>query len=92
MTLDARYFFACVVPFVLCTVCIFNALRINNAKRGFPAATMVDAGRANLIFLMPAPAGLILFPMAWHSTDKNTCTPYAISENHSVTSAIGTHS
>ena len=51
MTLDARYFFACVIPFVLCTVCIFNALRINDAKRGFLAATMVDAGRANLIFL-----------------------------------------
>ena len=89
MALDPRYFLAGVIAFFLCRIGILYALRINDAKGGLLAAPTVGADRANLIFLMPAPAGLILLPMACHSTGKNTNTRYSREENHWAAFAIG---
>ena len=88
MALDSRDFFASVVTFVPRGIGIFNALRINDAETRFLCATMVDAGPANLIFLKPAQAGLILLLMAWRSIGRNNGKPCSISESLSAAFAI----
>ena len=57
MTFDARDFLPRVVPFTFRAIGILDALRINNAKACFGVPPLLDTGRANLIFLTPAPAG-----------------------------------
>ena len=89
MALDPRNLFASVVPFAFRTIAILDALRINDAKRRLLVAPKADAGRANRIFLMPAPAGSIHLPTAAYSICGNTNTPRPISGNRSATSAIG---
>jgi hypothetical protein len=56
VALDTRDLFACVIALVICTVGIFYALRINDQKACQGVAPLFHAGRANLIFLKPAPA------------------------------------
>jgi hypothetical protein len=63
-------------------------LGINDAKADFDVAPLFSTRRANLIFLMPVLAGCLCL-LASHSTAKNNDVPYAISESHSATSAIG---
>lgn len=67
MALDSRYLFTRIVSFVLGGIGIFDALRINDQKGGLCVPTMFDAGRANLIFLKPAPTGLLRFPLVFLS-------------------------
>jgi len=90
MPLDTRDFLACVIPFVFGAIGIFYALGINDAKACFELASLFGTRRANLIFLMLAPANYSPL-LASHSTAKNNDVPSAISENHSATSAIGNH-
>ena len=90
VALDTRNLFTCVVSFVFRTVCILDTLRINDTKRRLLVAPKAGAGRANLIFLMPAPAGSIHLPTALHSIYENTNTPRPISENRSVAFATDT--
>jgi hypothetical protein len=78
MALDSRYLFPSVISFAFRAICILDALCINDAKRRLFFATKADADRANLIFLMPAPAGLTRLPPPSHSSGKNTHTPYSI--------------
>ena len=75
VTLDPRNLFAGIVPFAFRAIGILDALRINDAKRRLLVAPKADAGRANLIFLTPAPAGLTHLPMSSHSSGKSTNTP-----------------
>ena len=75
VALYSRYLLAGVIPLVLRGVRILDALCINDAKRRLFFATKADAGRANLIFLTPAPAGLTHLPMSSHSSGKSTNTP-----------------
>lgn len=91
MALDARNFLAGVVAFVPRAVGILHALRINDAKTRLDVAPLFDTGRANLIFLKPAPAGSILLHRA-RSTAQNRSVRCAISENRSVACAIGSRS
>ncbi|PXX33690.1 hypothetical protein DFR42_1321, partial [Undibacterium pigrum] len=42
----------------------FDTLGINDQKGAVYVPTMFGTGRANLIFLMPTPAGLTHFPTA----------------------------
>ena len=90
MSLDTRDLLTCVIAFVFCTIRIFHALRINDAKARFDVAPLFGSNLANLIFLMPALAGSLPL-LASHSTAKSNDAPFAISENHSATSAIGNH-
>jgi len=92
MTLDSRNLFAGVVPFAFGAIGILDALRINDAKCRLLVAPKADAGRANRIFLMPAPAGSIHLPTASCSICGNTNTPRPISGNRSATSATGNRS
>ncbi len=64
MAFNARYLLPRIIAFVLCRIRVFDALGINDQKGAACAPTMFDTGRANLIFLMPAPAGLTHFPTA----------------------------
>jgi hypothetical protein len=89
MAFDSRNLFASVVALAFRAVRILDTLRINDAKRRLLAAPKADADRANLIFLMPAPADSVLLPMASHSICENTSTPQPISGNRSAASAIG---
>jgi len=90
MPLDTRDFLACVIAFVFGAIGIFYALGINDAKARFDVASLSGTRRANLIFLMPVPAGYLGLLVS-HSTAKNNDVLSAISENHSATSAIGNH-
>ena len=92
VALNPRNFFACVVSFAFRAIRILDALRINDAKRRLLVAPKADAGRANRIFLMPAPAGSIHLPKASYSIYGNTNTLRPISENRSATSATGNRS
>ncbi len=67
MAFDSTYLFARVVAFVLGGIRVFHALGINDQIAAVYAPTMFDTGRANLIFLMLAPANLIHFPTAFLS-------------------------
>lgn len=58
VALDARDFFACIVAFEACCVSVLDTLRIHDQERAAGAAHQSLAGRANLIFLKPAPAEL----------------------------------
>ena len=89
VALDSRNLFAGIVPFAFRAIGILDALRINDAKRRLLVAPKADAGRANRIFLMPAPAGSIPLPTASYSICGNTNTPRPISGNRSATSATG---
>ncbi len=89
MAFDSRDLFAGVVALAFRAVRIFDTLRIDDAKRRLLAAPKADAGRANLIFLMSAPADSVLLPMASHSICENTSTPQPISGNRSAASATG---
>ena len=91
MALDSRNLFASVVALAFRAVRIFDALRINDAKRRLLVAPKADAGRANLIFLTPALADSILLPLALHSICENTNTPPPISGNRSAAFAIDIH-
>ena len=51
MTLDSRDLFTGVIAFVLCTVAILHALRVDDQKACRGASPQFLAGRANLIFL-----------------------------------------
>jgi len=53
--LDARNFFARVVALLLRAVGVLHALRVNDQEAGHAVASLFHTGRANLIFLMPAP-------------------------------------
>ena len=75
VALDTRNLFTRIVSFVFRAVCIFDTLCVNNAKPRLLFASKADAGRANLIFLMPAPAGSIHLLMALYSICENTNTP-----------------
>ena len=57
MSLDPRYFFACVVPFRGGRISVLDALRVHDQERAAYAALLSRADLANLIFLKPAPAG-----------------------------------
>jgi hypothetical protein len=85
MPLDARDFLTCVIAFA---VGILYTLGINDAKIGLDVASLSGTRRANLIFLMPVLAGSLPL-LASHSTAKSNDVPSAISENRSVSSAIG---
>jgi len=89
MALNSRHLFACVISFALRCVGIFYALCINDAKRRLFFAAKADAGRANHIFLMPAPAGLTHLQPAWRSSGKNTNTRCSNSDIHSGAFATG---
>jgi hypothetical protein len=89
MTLNSRHLFAGVIAFALGRVSILYALRINDAKRRLFFAAKADAGRANRIFLRPAPADSIHPPLAWRSSGKNTNTLCSNSGIHLVTCATG---
>jgi hypothetical protein len=91
VALDPRNLFAGVVPFALRAIGILDALRINDAKRRLLVASKADAGRANRIFLVPAPAGSIHLPTAAYSICGNTNTPRPILGNRSATFATGNH-
>jgi hypothetical protein len=54
---DAGYLFAGIITFVAGATGILDALRIKNAETCLGVAPLLAAGRANLIFLTPAPAG-----------------------------------
>jgi hypothetical protein len=90
MPFDTRDFLARIIAFVFSAIGIFYALGINDAKARFDGASLSGTRYANLIFLMPVPAGYLCL-LASHSTAKNNDVPSAISENHSATSAIGNH-
>ena len=55
VALDARDSLACVIPLERCRVRILDALRVQHQERRAGAAPQSRAGRANLIFLKPAP-------------------------------------
>jgi hypothetical protein len=88
MPLDTGDFLACIIAFAVSTIGIFYTLGINDAKARFDVASLSGTRRANLIFLMPVPAGYLCL-LAYHSTAKNNDVPSAISENPSAASAIG---
>ena len=56
VSLDPRDFLARVIPFEACRVRVLDALRINDQERRAGVAPQFLSGRANLIFLKPAPA------------------------------------
>lgn len=90
MTFDPGDLLAGVVPFLSGGVGVFDALRINDAKACFVFAPLFRAGRANLIFSRPAPAGLACLASACGSRSKNTHAPSAILDTLLATSATGT--
>jgi len=55
MAFDARDFLACIVALQLRTIGVFDALCINDQEAGHGVASLFGTGRANLIFLKPAP-------------------------------------
>ena len=55
VALDAGNFFARAVALLLRAVGVLHALRINDQEAGHAVASLLDTGRANLIFLMPVP-------------------------------------
>jgi hypothetical protein len=57
MPFDPRHLLARVVALAACGIAVFNALRIDDEKTGRGVPLQFHAGRANLIFLTPAPAG-----------------------------------
>lgn len=89
MPLDPRHFLARIVTFLFGRVRVFDALRINDQIRRlfFPSRFFADL--SNLIFLMPAPAGLAgPFPV-FLSTWQNTHTPSSTSDTPSAAASIG---
>ena len=56
MALDARHLLAGVIAFLVSRVRILHTLRVHNQERAASVAPLFLSGRANLIFLMPAPA------------------------------------
>ena len=92
MPFHSRNLLAGVVSLALRAICVFYTLCIHNAKASLFFATKAHAGRANRIFLMPAPAGLIHLPLLLRPTDKSTHIPSAISDIRSATSSIGNRS
>ena len=57
VALDARDLLACVIALQARRVRVLHALRVHDQERAAGVAPQFLAGRANLIFLMPAPAG-----------------------------------
>ena len=55
VALDSTDLFACVIALERCCVRVLHALRVNNQDRRAGVARQSHAGRANLIFLKPAP-------------------------------------
>ena len=55
VALDARDFLVCVVSFKGCGIGVFDTLRVNDQETRAGAAPQFLSGRANLIFLKPAP-------------------------------------
>jgi hypothetical protein len=90
MPLDTRDFLTRIIAFVFSAIGIFDTLGINDAKTRFDVASLFASNLTNLIFLMPAPADSLCLLLS-HSTAKNNDVPFAISENHSATSAIDNH-
>jgi len=89
MALDSRNLLASVISLTASRISIFDALRINDAKRRLFFAAKADAGRANRIFLKPAPAGLIRLPRLLRSSEQNTSTPYSNEDIRSAACATG---
>lgn len=88
---DAGHFFTGVITFVAGAIGILSALRINDAETRLGVAPLSGTGRANLIFLTPAPADWFRFQVS-RSTPKNNDARCAISANHSAACATGSHS
>lgn len=65
MALDPRYFFTRIVAFGFGSIRVLYTLCVNDQKGAVFVPTMFDTGRANLIFLRPAPANSIHFPTAF---------------------------
>ena len=55
VALDARDLLACVIALERCCVRVLDALRVNDQERRAGVAPQFLSGRANLIFLKPAP-------------------------------------
>ena len=92
MTLNPRHFLTRIIAFVCCGIRILDTLCINDAKARFVVAPLLLSGLCNLIFLMPARAGLILLRSLWYSIAGNTHVRYAILGSHLATFATDSHS
>ena len=88
MPLDARNLFAGIVAFLAGAIGVLDALRVDDqkARRGF--APLSCTGRANHIFLKPAPERRNRLNQA-RSTWRSRHAPCAISETHSTASVTG---
>ena len=79
VTFDTRDLLARVIALQGCCVCVFHTLRVNDQERAAGAAPQFLAGRANLIFLMPAPAGCPLHGAHSRSQSMNAlCATWEI--------------
>ncbi len=88
MAFDARYFLASVITLLTRRVRVLHALRVHDQERAVSVAPLFLAGRANLIFLMPAPARLHRAGRA-HSIYANRRTHSAIWEIRQAGTSIG---
>jgi hypothetical protein len=86
MPFGTRDLLARIMTFASCTVGVFHALGINDAKTRFHVATLFGTRLANLFFLMPVLAGLYRLPTSL-STAKGDDVPSATSGSHSAASA-----
>src|SRR5690606_30969027 len=87
VALDARNLLARVIALLACRVRVLHALRVHNQERAAGVAPPFLAGHANLIFLMPAPAGCLL--RGAHSRWPSMSALCATWENHWAGLAIG---
>ena len=88
MPFDAGHLFSRIIALGMGAVRVFHALRVNDAKTRLGVAPLSLSGRANLIFLRPAPAGSRRFQVG-RSTKQNNGVRYATSGSRWATSAIG---
>ena len=88
MPLDAWYFLAAIIFFLLCGIRVFYTLCINDDEACFLCPSIVDTNFANDFFLVPPP-GYSASHSALHSISENTHVHSAISDNLMATSAIG---
>ncbi len=92
VTLDAADLFASVIAFLARRVGVLDALGIDNAERRLRGAPITLALLLHLIFLMPAPAGLVGLPTPSRPSTGNTCRPGPTSGNHAAMTATCRHS